>query len=539
MSKLSPKSKGRLWIATGSLIGVTVTAFSCGKSASQTTSASEDNENAIVYTFMSRSAFEGRSPQSEGAAAYKSGFREFAYRTTGLLLPKQTAGDQSIFVDIEASELELLRTCSGDTCNIALRKIEGTKGTQTDEGDPDLCPAVTVPAKQSEFVLDCPSFGIAHFAFRRSLPILASIPLRRPHTAFELFRLGPIYRGDAQVAAFVHKDAPIVFAVEPVAIEKGLLPDLQLAADYWNRAIGYTAIRIDPKAAIGGPQFSPLRSAIRYREEVSGIAASASNYADPVTGQILAMRLDIRTAAMSMSKEELRTTLAHEMGHALGLAHNFAASSDPLTIDSPAGSSVMDYYDSADMPKDLGSTLMYDQAAVDWIYRGKRPDKNYRHCSDVQSWYLLGCDKLDARVGPDKKLIDKADSLKVMLASDALLLKKFLDPVVADGAWSEVVKLKAGGDLSWAEKFLSDPVTAGSFVSAAYKYSVFSPDPQTRAAVKRAWTELFEAALRAPADIYPPAQLEFLKLSLEMFQTEPVTPASLKTVLERLKASGP
>jgi hypothetical protein len=250
------------------------------------------------------------------------------------------------------------------------------------------------------------------------------------------------------------------------------------------------------------------------------------------------MRLDIRTAALAMGQEELRTTLAHEMGHALGLAHNFAASSDPLTFGLPAGSSVMDYYDSADMPKDLSSTLMYDQAAMDWIYRGNRPDKSYRHCSDVQSWYLLGCDKLDARVGPDKKLIEKATSLKEMLASDALLLRNFLDPVVADGAWSEVVKLKVGGDLSWAVEFLSNPVTAGSFISAAYKYSVFSPDPQTRAAVKKSWTELLEAALGAPTDIYPPAQLEFLKLSLEMFQTEPVTPANLKLVLEQLKARG-
>jgi hypothetical protein len=542
MTKLSAKSMGRVGIVAGSLVGVVVTAFSCGKSASQTTSASEDNESAIVYTIMSRSAFEGRSPQSFSAAKYKSGFREFAYRTTGLMRPKQGNGTQNVFVDIEANEIELQRACKAEGCTYFIGKVnsvlESVSANSPSAQSSFSCDPVVVPESQMELSLTCTDDKVIHLAYRRSLPIVASAPLRRPHTGFEFWRLGPVYSGDKQVLAFVHKDAPIVFAVEPVLLEKGLLPDLQLAADYWNRAIGYTAIRIDQNAPIGVAQFSPLRSTIRYFGEISNTAASAGYYADPLTGQILAIKVDIRSIALSISKAELVTSITHEFGHALGLAHNFAASADPLTFDTPTGSSVMDYYAPGEIPQDLSRPLMYDQAAMDWVYRGMQPDRNYSHCTDIQSWYLIGCDKFNARIDFDKRLSEGAAIFLDQLKSDKLYLKKIMDPIVKDGAWDEIKRRKSQGDISWTADFLLDLVTNGTFVSAAYKYSVFSPDPRTRAAVKKSWTELLEAALGAPTDIYPPAQLDFLKLSLEMFQTEPVTPANLKLVLEQLKARG-
>jgi hypothetical protein len=542
MSKLSTKSMGRVAFVTGSLLGVIVTAYSCGKSASKIGSRPQDNENAIVYTIMSRSAFEGRSPQSFANAKYKSGFREFAYRTSGLMRPNRSNGDQDIFLEIETNEIELQRTCNGESCTYSISKVkqalEPASGDSSSTQQSFSCDPIVVPSGKTELSLTCTDDKVLHLAYRRSLPIIASVPMRRPHTGFEFWRLGPVYSGDNQVLAFVHKDAPIVFAVEPVVIEKGLLPQLQLAADYWNRAIGYTAIRINPSASAAGAKFSPLHSTIRYFEEVSNTAASAGYYADPVTGQILSIKVDIRSIALTISKAELLTNLTHEFGHALGLAHNFAASSDPLTFDTPTGSSVMDYYVPDEMPQDLSSPLMYDQAAMDWIYRGTQPSRNYRHCTDIQSWYLVGCDKFDARIGFDKRLSEAAAILLDQLKSDQQYLKKIMDPIVKDGAWDEINRRKGRGDIAWTADFLLDLVTNGTFVSAAYKYSAFSPDPQTRAAVKKAWTDLLEAALRAPTDIYKPSQLEFLKLSLEMFQTEPVNPANLKAVMEQVKKSG-
>jgi hypothetical protein len=79
-------------------------------------------------------------------------------------------------------------------------------------------------------------------------------------------------------------------------------------------------------------------------------------------------------------------TLVHEMGHSLGLRHNFAGSTDGENfyskseaqalgmVDSPAYSSVMDY--STSVYNQLGAFGKYDVAALGYAYSGAMTTKN-------------------------------------------------------------------------------------------------------------------------------------------------------------------
>jgi Met-zincin len=84
-------------------------------------------------------------------------------------------------------------------------------------------------------------------------------------------------------------------------------------------------------------------------------------------------------------------TIAHEVGHTIGLRHNFRGSTQ-LTGDETA--SVMDYAPLAQRDNYEGPGF-YDIAAVRWAYFGEQPPANLPFCTDEDLWKHYDCNKGD------------------------------------------------------------------------------------------------------------------------------------------------
>ena len=84
-----------------------------------------------------------------------------------------------------------------------------------------------------------------------------------------------------------------------------------------------------------------------------------------------------------------QNVLTHEIGHVLGLRHNFASS---VTPDSPfAGSSVMDYRTRAQSNFGLIPPGSYDRTAIRWGYYGEVPETKPIYCSDGERFKRWDC----------------------------------------------------------------------------------------------------------------------------------------------------
>lgn len=87
-------------------------------------------------------------------------------------------------------------------------------------------------------------------------------------------------------------------------------------------------------------------------------------------------------------------TITHELGHSLGLKHNFAGSTES-SAPGLSTASVMDYFPRP--LRDLGAQIgAYDSAAIAWAYRGIEPARRFAYCDEAGLTSEVYCNQEDS-----------------------------------------------------------------------------------------------------------------------------------------------
>jgi hypothetical protein len=182
---------------------------------------------------------------------------------------------------------------------------------------------------------------------------------------------------------------PIVFALSsqiPARYREAVRDGVR----YWNRVLGCELLQvIDAPAGVSAPN---ARYNVLQWVTDRAFASTSHIQADPLTGEILHAHIfldarDLDGHDPGTQNDHLRYLVAHEVGHALGLRHNFAKG--PTTT-------VMNYFDfdaSVSLGRQIRSSkqgLEYDRKVMRHVYLDEPLDLASLpdFCTDSQP----GCD---------------------------------------------------------------------------------------------------------------------------------------------------
>lgn len=150
-------------------------------------------------------------------------------------------------------------------------------------------------------------------------------------------------------------------------------------------------------------------------------------------------------------------TIAHEVGHVLGLRHNFRGTT---ALENGESASVMDYAPRSDRHHYKGPGS-YDVAAIRWGYYGRKPEGRLPFCTDEDLWAFYDCSQgdwgdpidyavhglLDGTALLTKRAVEVSDDTMISSLAgtleNALKIKKFAAQIPATRRAAAVARIDA------------------------------------------------------------------------------------------------